>query len=200
MRNDDHVRQLFYKVCAYSSMPDYDELYKLLYPRLIHFSAAIVGSFQLAEEIVSDVFIAIWQKRTQLVDVRNPLVYIYVCTKNHSLTSLPRNKNNQLSFDALDNDALAILPDVEDRLTSRELARIIEHAISGLPGRCQMIFRLVKIDGFSYKDVAELLGISRKTVDAQLAIAVKKLGLSIRIHLPHFQDFLHLNPKKTNPF
>lgn len=189
MGNEERVKQLFYKVCAHSSMPDYDELYKLLCPRLIHFSAAIVGSFHQAEEIVSDVFILIWQKREQLREVRNPLVYIYVCAKNHSLNALPKNKGNHLSFDALDKDALAILPDVEERLTSRELAQIIENAISGLPGRCQMIFRLVKMDGFSYKDVAELLGISPKTVDAQLAIAVKKLGLTIRLHLHHFQDF-----------
>lgn len=174
-------------------MTDYDELYKLLCSRLIHFSAAIIGSFHQAEEIVSDVFVLIWQKREQLQEIRNPLVYIYVCTKNHSLNALPKNKGSHLSFDALDKDALAIIPDVEERLASKELAQIIEHAISELPGRCQMIFRLVKMDGFSYKDVAELLGISPKTVDAQLAIAIKKLGLTIRLHMHQFQDSPRFN-------
>lgn len=187
MKNDGRVKELFYSVCAHSSMPDYDELYKLLCPRLIHFSAAIVGSFHLAEEIVSDVFILLWQKRQQLLEVRNPLVYIYICTKNQSLNALPKNRGNHLSFDALDKDALAMIPDVEERLASRELAQIIENAISALPGRCQMIFRLVKMDGFSYKEAAELLNISPKTVDAQLAIAVKKLALTIRLHIHHIQ-------------
>lgn len=193
MGHEDRVRQLFYSVCAHSNMTDYDELYKLLCPRLIHFSAAIIGSFHQAEEIVSDVFVLIWQKREQLQEIRNPLVYIYVCTKNHSLNALPKNKGSHLSFDALDKDALAIIPDVEERLASKELAQIIEHAISELPGRCQMIFRLVKMDGFSYKDVAELLGISPKTVDAQLAIAIKKLGLTIRLHMHQFQDSPRFN-------
>ncbi len=193
MGHEERVRQLFYNVCAHSNMTDYDELYKLLCSRLIHFSAAIIGSFHQAEEIVSDVFVLIWQKREQLQEIRNPLVYIYVCTKNHSLNALPKNKGSHLSFDALDKDALAIIPDVEERLASKELAQIIEHAISELPGRCQMIFRLVKMDGFSYKDVAELLGISPKTVDAQLAIAIKKLGLTIRLHMHQFQDSPRFN-------
>ena len=193
MGHEERVRQLFYNVCAHSNMTDYDELYKLLCSRLIHFSAAIIGSFHQAEEIVSDVFVLIWQKREQLQEIRNPLVYIYVCTKNHSLNALPKNKGSHLSFDALDKDALAIIPDVEERLASKELAQIIEHAISELPGRCQMIFRLVKMDGFSYKDVAELLGISPKTVDDQLAIAIKKLGLTIRLHMHQFQDSPRFN-------
>jgi RNA polymerase sigma-70 factor (ECF subfamily) len=75
-------------------------------------------------------------------------------------------------------------PDVEDRLISTEVAQLIEKAIRELPARCQLIFRLVKMDGLSYKEVAGLLEISSKTVDAQLAIAIKKLSLTIRLDIP----------------
>ncbi|MCC6289688.1 MAG: RNA polymerase sigma-70 factor [Chitinophagaceae bacterium] len=184
MRNNEIIYSLFFDVCSNSNMKAYEQLYKILYARLAHFSASIVGSFQSAEEIVSDVFIMLWRKREQFVSVENPVVYLYVCVRNFSLNALPQNKARYIDFDALDKDALSVMPDIEERLVSREVACVIEKAIRDLPGRCQMIFRLIKIDGLSYKEAAELLGISPKTVDAQLAIAVKKLSLAIRLHTP----------------
>lgn len=165
-------------------MKAYEQLYKMLYGKLVHFSAAIAGSFQLAEEIVSDVFIALWQKRQQLSAVKNPAVYIYVCARNASLNALQQRKAQNVSFENLDVDALAIIPDIEQRLVSREVATIIEKAIRELPEKCQLVFRLVKIDGFTYKEAAELLDISPKTVDAQLSIAVKKITLAIKLYTP----------------
>ncbi len=182
MRNDSRVKSLFYDVCSTGNMQSYDLLYELLCGKLIHFSASITGSFHLAEEVVSDVFIMLWQKRQQLGNVREPLVYLYVCTRNLSLNSLSRRKKH-IDYESLDRDALAIAPDVEDRLISTEVSQLIEKAIRELPARCQLIFRLVKMDGLSYKQVAELLEISTKTVDAQLAIAIKKLSLAIQLDM-----------------
>ncbi|MBX3257827.1 MAG: RNA polymerase sigma-70 factor [Chitinophagaceae bacterium] len=184
MRNNELINSLFFEVCTNNNMKAYEQLYKMLYGKLVHFSAAIAGSFQLAEEIVSDVFIALWQKRQQLSPVKNPVVYIYVCTRNASLNALQQRKARNISFENLDTDALAIIPDVEERLVSKEVALIIEKTIRELPERCQLVFRLIKIDGFTYKEAAELMDISPKTVDAQLAIAVKKITLAIKLHTP----------------
>lgn len=76
MGESEKVKSLFYDVCAAGNMTSYDLLYRLLCARLIHFSASITGSFHVAEEIVSDVFIMLWQKRDQLSGVREPLVYL----------------------------------------------------------------------------------------------------------------------------
>ncbi len=184
MRSDERAKNLFYDICTNGSMDSYDRLFRLLSAQLIHFSATILGSYQTAEEIVSDVFIMLWQKKDQLLHVQNPGVYLYVCTRNFSLNALPKSKQKSISFDLLDKDALVIVPDMEHRLISGEVAQVIEKAIRQLPGRCQIIFRLVKMDGLSYKEVADLLEISPKTVDAQLAIAIKKLSSTIRLTMP----------------
>ena len=192
MRNGEKVKSLFYDICAASNMQSYDSLYTLLCNKLIHFSASITGSFHLAEEIVSDVFIIIWQKREQLLNVREPLVYLYACTRNLSLNHLSKRKSH-IDYESLDRDALAIAPNVEDMLVSSEVSQLIEKAIRELPARCQLIFRLVKMDGLSYKQVAELLAISTKTVDAQLAIAIKKLSLAIQLDMSNdlIRSYLH---------
>ncbi|HTN05455.1 RNA polymerase sigma-70 factor [Agriterribacter sp.] len=184
MRNGEEVKSLFFDVCSNGNMESYDLLYKLMCTKLIHFSAAIIGSFHMAEEVVSDVFIMLWQKRERLSNVRNPLMYIYVCTRNLSLNALSQRKKH-VDYETLDRDALAMAPDIEHRIISTEVAQIIEKAIRELPTRCQLIFRLVKIDGLSYKEVAELLEISTKTVDAQLAVAIKKLSSAIRLSMPN---------------
>ncbi|MCC7524658.1 MAG: sigma-70 family RNA polymerase sigma factor [Chitinophagaceae bacterium] len=192
MRNDNQVKSLFYDICSTGNMESYDNLYTLLCSKLIHFSASITGSFHLAEEIVSDVFIMIWQKREQLMNVREPQVYIYVCTRNLSLNHVSQRKSH-IDYESLDRDALAIAPGVEDMLISSEVSQLIEKSIRELPTRCQLIFRLVKMDGLSYKQVAKLLDISIKTVDAQLSIAIKKLTSAIQLDMSSdlIRSYLH---------
>lgn len=194
MRNcNEHVGALFKNVCLADSMKDYEALFQLLSKRLIHFSASFTGSFHLAEEIVSDVFISLWKKRQQLHNVENPLAYIYVCTRNFTLNAMQKTKRPTMPFDDLHTDALSILPDAEDHIVSTQVAHKIEMAIRTLPARCQLIFRLIKMDGLSYKDVAELMSISPKTVDAQLTIAVKKIAETIHLSMSEelLFDYFH---------
>lgn len=184
MDNKEQVRVLFDNVCQQEDMQAYKALYSLLCNRLIHFSASIVYSFQLAEEIVSDVFVMLWQKRRQLQHVNSPLVYLYVSTKNHSLNALQQQKkHHHASLEVLDVNALSIIPDAEQNLISAEVSLKIDQAIRSLPPRCQLIFRLIKLDGLKYKEVATLLELSPKTIDAQLAIALKKITQAIRLDL-----------------
>ncbi|WP_236652915.1 RNA polymerase sigma-70 factor [Chitinophaga vietnamensis] len=177
-------------------MQAYNELYLALCERLLHFSAAIVSSFHLAEEIVSDVFMMVWQKRHQLGHVENPAVYLYVATRNFSLNALQQQKRHlHASLELLDTTALLIAPDAESGMISAEVSQKVEAAIRSLPARCQLIFRLVKHDQLSYREVAELLNISPKTVDAQLTIAVKKITQAVRFDLSSelAQSYLHLD-------
>jgi len=177
-------------------MQAYNELYISLCTRLIHFSASIVSSFHLAEEIVSDVFITLWQKRNNLSHVENPVVYLYVSAKNLSLNTLQQQKKHQhKSIEHINLDILSIAPDAENGMVSAEVSQKIEGAIRSLPSRCQLIFRLIKHDGLSYREVATLLNISPKTVDAQLTIAVKKISQVIRFDLSDetVQTFLRID-------
>lgn len=177
-------------------MQAYNELYLALCQQLLHFSAAIVSSFHLAEEVVSDVFVALWQKRHQLSHVENPVVYLYVITKNLSLNTLQQQRRHlHENLELLDTAALVIAPDAESSMISAEVSQKIESAVRSLPARCQLIFRLVKHDRLSYREVADLLNISPKTVDAQLATAVKKISQAVRFDLSSelAKSYLHLD-------
>ncbi|HOZ84327.1 MAG TPA: sigma-70 family RNA polymerase sigma factor [Niabella sp.] len=183
MMDNVKIKSLFSDVCLTGNMDSFNLLYKLLCQRLIRFSAAITGSYHQSEEIVSDIFIIFWQKRSRYYEVQEPIVFLYTCTKNLSLNKIKQNKK-YIDFDLLDQDVLSITPKIEGQLITSQVGKIIEMAIRELPLRCQLIFRLVKMDGLSYKQVAELLDISVKTVDAQLAIAIKKLSSVLKAAMP----------------
>jgi RNA polymerase sigma-70 factor (ECF subfamily) len=88
------------------------------------------------------------------------------------------------------SDWLSEKPD--SRLLTEELKKEIDDAIDGLPSQCKLIFQLVRIDGFKYKEVAEILNISVKTVENQVGIAIKKLAKKLH----HLQDNKTPIPKK----
>lgn len=154
----------------------YRQLFALLYPPLRNFAYYYVKSTEQAEEVAADVLIAIWRKRALLNQIKNLRVYAFVMAKNHCLNILRQHKPGQVI--ALDSILIDLKIDdttPEQLLINDELGRKLNAAIDTLPQRCKMIFKLVKEDGLSYKEVAEIMDISIKTVDGQLVIALKKL-------------------------
>jgi len=69
--------------------------------------------------------------------------------------------------------------DPENKLISSETYKSIQKAIHDLPPRCKLIFQLAKEQGMRYKEISSILGISVKTIDNQLAIALQKIGEAI---------------------
>ena len=67
-------------------------------------------------------------------------------------------------------------------ITADMVNKILE-AVNQLPPRCKLVYKFIKEDGLRYKEVAAILNISVKTIDNQLAIALKKIGAAINVNL-----------------
>ncbi|HTN07107.1 RNA polymerase sigma-70 factor [Agriterribacter sp.] len=156
-------------------------LYDCYYNKLYHFAFAMVKTREAAEEIVEDVFIKIWNIRHSLPGVHNIKVYLYTATKNTSLNFLAKKVKENLTqpFDCIHIE-LAETNSPEELMITSELYKKIQQAIGALPPRCKIIFKLVREDKLKYKEVAEVLNISVNTIDAQMAIAVKKIMSALR--------------------
>jgi RNA polymerase sigma-70 factor (family 1) len=185
------------RIALSDDMKAYKELYLHMFDSLFRFSLSFVKSEPVAQELVSDVFIKIWQIRTQLTNVENLKPYLFGIIKNLSLNYLAkttRHTSIQLADIDLDETTIESLVDFkspEDVYISKEAIKNILQAIRELPPQCQVIFSLVRVDGLKYKEVAALLDISVLTVRNQLAIAIKKienaLPQSPQFHIP-FRD------------
>jgi RNA polymerase sigma-70 factor (ECF subfamily) len=138
----------------------------------------------MAEEVVSDVFISIWERRQQMEDIKNLRVYLYICTKNTALKYLlKQQKHTAITIDDLKVELESLHNNPEQLLLTAEMRNRIQAAVNQLPPRCKIIFKLIKEDGLKYREVAEILNLSVKTIDNQLATALRKIGNAINIDL-----------------
>jgi RNA polymerase sigma-70 factor (family 1) len=167
------------------------KLYDHYSPRLFQFAYAIIHSREVAEEIVADVFLQIWQKRVRVGSLGNLNWYLHITTRNISY-SYYRKSNRRKSFD-FDEAVLSyyqVHATPEEILIGQEVLQVINQAINELPPKCKLVFRLVKEDNLKYREVAELLHLTPKTVENQMGIAVKKIHEAIRRRLPQASRLL----------
>ena len=158
-------------------------LYQLFSKRLLHFATVLTRSAELAEEIVEDTFVKLWSKRDDIRNITNLNVYLYVAVKNRSLNAIARKAKElvHIPFDHLEIDIGQAVTDPYSLLITSEMMQRMQQAVEALPPRCKMIFKLVRQDGLSYKEVADILNISVNTIDVQMAIAVKKICTSLHL-------------------
>jgi len=191
MHDAAEIKALQQKLTEEDSTEAFGQLYMAYMQHLLQFAKSIIRNHELAEEIVSDVFIRIWQNRKKVADIDNLKLYLYVSTKNTALNYLSRHFRKQsLSLDEMTVNLSTASYNPEELLITSEAVKRIEHEIRQLPPRCKLIFKLVKEDGLKYNDIAHLLNISVKTIDSQMAIAVKKISSAI-----HFE--LKRNPRSS---
>ncbi len=158
-------------------MKAYESLYHHMFDHLHKFSFSIVKSNEAAEEIVSDVFIKLWQIRSRLAEIGNLKVYLFTIAKNFSINYIHKNyKNVPYCIDDIDIQPVVGMGNPEELCISAEIVSRIKQAIRELPPQCKVIFQLVKEDGMKYKEAAEILNLSVLTVRNQLAIAVRKIA------------------------
>lgn len=184
MLSPSEIRELQRRLAVYDDESAYKELFIAYYKPLQQFAYSFIKSEEQAEEIVSDVFLKIWEKRANLESIHNLKVYLYVSIKNTALKYLLKQKRQvAISLDELDIELEASNWTPEELILTTEMLRKIEEAINDLPPRCKIIFKLIKEDQLRYKEVAEILNVSVKTIDNQLSIALKKISKAIQVNL-----------------
>lgn len=155
-------------------------LFDQFYPELTRFALFYLKNQETAEELVLDVFLKIWQMRAMLLTILNFRAYLFTTTRNHCLNYLQKNVAVLLPFDDLPGGDTAYSDDnPQQELEFQETKQRVTAAVETLPPQCRLIFQLVKEQGFSYKEVADLLTISPRTVETQIGIALRKLAVAL---------------------
>jgi RNA polymerase sigma-70 factor (family 1) len=156
----------------------FKELFDAFYGKLIETAKFYVDDSSAAQEVVSDVFIKLWNGRANIENIENIKSYLFVATKRQSLNYVRDNKKRD--HQSLDEKSISTY--IESRspekiVLSIEFAELLNQAIRDLPSKCRLVYALVKDDGMSYQDVAELLNISIKTVEMHVGKALKRIKI-----------------------
>ncbi|MBW8334580.1 MAG: RNA polymerase sigma-70 factor [Prolixibacteraceae bacterium] len=166
------------------SQESFTDFFDYYFTRLIQFAHTIVKSELLAEEIVLDVFVKIWEQRETLDTIINIETYLFISVRNRSINALKKEK--KFHFDLLEDSHIQLSdyrPAVDSNLIESEMFGALNEAVAKLPAKCKIIFKLIRDDGLNRNEVAQVLNISVKTVDNQVAIAIKKIAAQLNIDL-----------------
>jgi RNA polymerase sigma-70 factor (family 1) len=173
------------------SQESFTDFFDYYFIRLNQFATTIVKSDLLAEEIVLDVFLKLWENSKTLGSINNIETYLYIAIRNQSITVL--KKEQRFHFDILEDSHIKLAdykPSAESDLIEHEMFGALNEAVKQLPSKCKIIFKLIREDGLNRNEVAQVLDISVKTVDNQVAIATRKIAELLNIDLS--------NPKNSN--
>ena len=158
----------------------FEVLYKKHYAEQVRLCYKYVHDVEVARDLVQDVFLKLWQKRADITIRESVGAYLYASTKNHSINYLKK----VIAQDLPENHAIdfSLMQSFEDAEKEIQKSRLIKLAIDQLPGKCRIIFNMSFINGLTYNEIAEELGLSSKTVKAQKAIGLKKMAEYLKIH------------------
>lgn len=133
------------------------------------------------KDVVHDVFLNIWQRK-QEIELRSVPGYLLTATRYHIYNQL-RAAKLSLTYvaDYTELDQLTQSAPAEEKIRLQELDKDIDSILNKLPKRCVEIFKMSRFEQLSNQEIADRLSISKRTVENQLALAVKHLKTSLRL-------------------
>ncbi|MEO9965505.1 MAG: RNA polymerase sigma-70 factor [Reichenbachiella sp.] len=159
---------------------EYERVFKCYYKQLATFANQYVESSQIAEEIVQDVFTNVWIKSDQIEIRTNIKSYLYGAVRNGCLNYLKHKKivRRHEAYEALKSESFET-----NFMEIDELQQEIDQALDRLPEKCREIFEMSRFEEKKYKEIAEELGLSIKTVENQMGRALKVMRSALSRHL-----------------
>ena len=175
-------------------LTSYEDLYKRYYVYLCLVAEHIIRNHSDAEEVVSDVFIKLWNIRGN-IDITTSLKgYLIKAVYNTALNYLERNKTNLKFTDSISESDQKLLAWSSDyplgQLYRKEITDILEQGVGKLPDCCREIFKLSRDKEMDYNTIAGKLGISKNTVKTQMKIALAHLRKELKDYLIIFLPFI----------
>lgn len=155
----------------------FKELFAKEYDKLCRFALTYMQDIHMAEDVVQDTFIKIWEQKRDLIFKPDIKFYLITAVKNNCISALRKqnSRNEVLTDTAPDKDPEPFITATQYKEQLDEQKKKIENALNCLPPKCKEVFLMIKLYGMSYKQAAEALEISIKTVENQMGKAIKIL-------------------------
>lgn len=171
-RGDPHIAQ-----------DAFDVIFRAWYAPLVRMADQLVRDQAVAEELVQDVMFELWRRREELDVDGPPQAYLFRAVRNRALNHLRHLKVERrdavLVAGAASSDAPA-----PALLVADEMDAAVQRAVAELTPRCREVFELSRVHGLRYAEIAEMLGVSVKAVEAQMGKALRTLRERLAPWLP----------------
>ena len=167
----------------------FELLFKLYHTPLCNYAKVYVKHLDIADDIVQDTFIRIWESRSGLDPCQSLKAYLYRSVHNNCINHFRKKQvDNRLTkeYQAEIRQRIELLErnfseSSLDRLVAQELEISIQKSIDGLPGQCREVFILSRYNDLSYQQIADKLSVSINTVKTQLSRALNKIRENLKV-------------------
>lgn len=153
--------------------PTFTRFYTSYFQKLLLASDKYVKDVYIAEELVQDVFLKIWENPYSIADVKSIKSYLYKSVINASINYINRQKNIEQHHLKLVTELSD--DDLKDLDEENEMIVLLHAEIDKLPAQCKKVFKLSRFEHLKYKEIALQLGVSEKTVENHIGNALKIL-------------------------
>lgn len=150
--------------------------------RLYNYAYGILCSKELTEEVISDVFLEVWNRRKKLAEIEKIDHWLTTVTYHKAVSVLRKEMKHKedVSLDnALGFDFPQMVSPIGSLISKEDLSRL-NHAISELPKKCKHVFYLAKIEQMPYAEIAKMLQISVPTVNYHVGFAMASLKKALK--------------------
>ena len=180
---------------SFSTIQNFNKLFNEYYERFIRFAIGYVKDRVVAEDFVSEAFTAYWENKENLLPDTKPEAYILTIIKNKCINYLQHIQVRLRAEKEMSEHASWLLSVNINTLKacdpnfifSVEIQQIVDSTLEKLPGKTRQIFVLNRYQGLSYKDIAQQMNLSIKTIEFHISKALGELRFSLK-------DFICLSP------
>ena len=148
-------------------------IFKSHYAPLCRYAQQFVPDYDTAQELTQKVFVSMWENQTELDANRAPGAYLHTAVRNRCLNYIRDQKKYRSHF--LDIECASEIPTNFDLDDQEELRRRIAKAMDALPDKCRQVFEMSRQQDLKYREIAEALDISIKTVEVHMSKALRIL-------------------------
>ena len=177
-----------------------NEIYRQYYERCLKFAKSYTFNTEISEEIAAEAIVIYWQKISEGTDIPYPMPFMIGVARNKALHYLRSLKNIQehsknvneianMEFEMRINSLESCNP---HNLYNSDIMDILEKSLEGMNDMSRKAFVLSRFEGKSHDEIAELLGISKRTVTHYISRALKSLRSDLKDYLPVLQILLQL--------
>jgi RNA polymerase sigma-70 factor (family 1) len=190
-------RRFFNITSALNAVVDHNDhmafefLFHHFYDKLLRVALYYLSKELIAEDAVSEVFYKLWANRAKLQKVENIENYLFTMTKNQCLYVLRSNKKIVFDDHMMDDNQQIVIENPESNLISEEFIKFYNNKVQELPPKCKLVYLMAKDDGLKYKEIAELLNISVKTVENQMTKAIAHIRKCVNNYKTYHSKINH---------
>ncbi len=158
---------------------EFDQVYREHFGRLYAFASSLIKCEEMAKDVISDVFVNLWNSRIDFSKIRDIEAYLFIAVKNQALHVLSKSPHFIGNIDLDDSLKKIDLSDPERVLIEKELLNALESAIKSLPDQCQLVFALARDKNMTYQQISDELGIATATVKSHMIKAIANIRVFI---------------------